>query len=104
MGLFGNKFEQPSNDETALIERAESGVDILASDLKNKNWTEVWDSLAHSELNSSSITSKMSFEAQEKFKNLIAETKEVFATEKEDIAEDLVESIQEALDKISEKL
>jgi hypothetical protein len=104
MGLFGNKFEQPSADEGALIKRAESSVDILAEDLKNKNWTEVWDSLSHSELNSPSITAKMSPEAQKKFKSLIAETKEVFATKKENVDKDLVDSIQGALDKISEKL
>ena len=104
MGLFGNKFEQPSIDEGALIERAESGVDILAEDLKNRNWTEVWDSLCHTELNSPSITAKMSPEAQEKFKSLIAETKEVFTAEKENVDKDLVNDIQGALDKISEKL
>jgi vacuolar-type H+-ATPase subunit H len=104
MGLFGNKFEQPSTDEEVLIKRAESNVDILVEDLKDKNWTEVWDNLCHTELNSPSITAKMSPEVQEKFKNLIAETKEVFVAEKENIDKDLVDSIQEVLDRISEKL
>ncbi len=103
MGLFGNKFEQPSVDENALIKRAEKELDILSSDLKKKDWTEIWNSLCHSELNSASITKKMSPEAQEKFKSLIAETKEIFAAEKENVDKDLVDSIQEALDKISEK-
>lgn len=104
MGLFGNKFEQSSTDEGALIKRAESGIDILAEDLKNKNWTGVWDNLCHTELNSSSITAKMSPEAKEKFNSLITETKEIFTAEKENVDKDLVDSIQEALDKISEKL
>jgi ketopantoate reductase len=104
MKLFKNKFEHSSIDESFFIEKAEKEIDILAMDLKNKNWTEIWDDLCHTELNSASITAKMSPEAQEKFKSLIAETKEVFAAEKENVDEDLIDDIQEALDKISEKL
>ena len=104
MELFKNKFEQPSVDEGVFIERAENEVDILAEDLKNRNWTEVWSNLCHTELNSPSITAKMSPEAQEKFKSLIIETKEIFTAEKENVDKDLVDSIQGALDKISENL
>jgi len=104
MGLFGNKFEKPSINEDDLIKRAESEVNILAEDLKNENWTEIWNSLCHSELNSSSIVTKMSPESQEKFKNVIEETKGVFNVKKENIDKDLVVDIQKALDQISEKL
>jgi F0F1-type ATP synthase membrane subunit b/b' len=104
MGFFGNQFEKPSTDENALVKRAESNLDILAEDLKNSNWTEVLDSLKHSELNSPSITEKMSSEAQERFKSLIAETKEFFEAQKENIDKDLVDSIEQTLNEISEKL
>lgn len=100
MGIF-DKFEQPTRQET-LINRAERGIDILAGDLESRNWTEIWDDLCHTELNSPEILAKMSAESQEKFENLISEVKEVFAEEKESIAEDLVMEIQEALNKFSE--
>lgn len=103
MGLFGKKIENASFTDQDLVRRAETEIEILAGELKNKNWTEVWNSLCHSELNSPSITAKMSPEAKEKFKNLIVETKEVFATEKESVDKDLVDPIQRALDRISEK-
>ena len=102
MGIFGNKFEQPSVDEGALVKRAEAEVNVLASDLKRRNWTEIWDSLSHTEINSSSIVSKMSPEAQESLKQVINEVKEVFAAEKESVEKDLVDDIQKSLDKISE--
>ena len=110
MGLFGNKFEQSSADEGALIKRAESEIGILSAELEKKDWTEVWDSLCHTELNSPSITAKMSPEAIEKFKNVIVKAKEVFEAEKENVGKDslpdkdLVNDIRQALDKISEKL
>lgn len=103
MGLFEKKFQQPIADESVFIERAESNVDVLAGDLEKKNWTEIWDSLCHSELNDPLITAKMSPEYQEKFKSLIAETREVFNAERESVNKDLVEDIEKALDKISEK-
>ncbi len=103
MRLFENNFQQPIADESVFIERAESNVDVLAGDLEKKNWTEIWDSLCHSELNDPVITAKMSPEYQEKFKSLIAETREVFNAEREGVNKDLVEDIEKALDKISEK-
>jgi ketopantoate reductase len=46
----------------------------------------------------------MSSEAQERFKSLIAETKEFFEAQKENIDKDLVDSIEQTLNEISEKL
>jgi uncharacterized protein (DUF2461 family) len=76
----------------------------LAEDLKNRNWTEVWNSLDSTELNSPSIIEKMSSEAQEKFKSLITETRKVFEAEKVNIEQDLVDSLDQVLNKISQKL
>jgi hypothetical protein len=56
------------------------------------------------ELNSPLITEKMSSEAQEKFKSLITETRKVFEVEKVNIEQDLVDSLDLVLNKISQKL
>jgi hypothetical protein len=56
------------------------------------------------ELNSPLITEKMSSEAQEKFKSLITETRKVFEVEKVNIEQDLVNSLDLILNKISQKL
>lgn len=102
MKLFGNKSEKPAFTDQDLIRRAETEIEILDGELKSKNWVEVWDSLH--QLNTPSITIKMSPEAKEKLKIVITETKEVFAAEKENVAKDLVDDIQKNLDKISETL
>lgn len=46
----------------------------------------------------------MSSEAQEKFKSLITETRKVFEVEKVNIEQDLVDSLDLVLNKISQKL
>lgn len=99
MNLF-RKFEQPNPPESVFIERAETAIDILASDLKKRDWTEVCDYLRHSELNIPAVTGKMSAEAQVRFKALITETGEIFMKERASVPEDLVEAIQEGLDHI----
>jgi hypothetical protein len=106
MGLFGNGFEKAPIDEKMKIERAEENVDILESDLKVKDWTEVWDTLCHTELAGASIVEKMSAEAKEKFKEVIVELKQVFAAEKDQLSQesspdkDLVGDIENALNKL----
>ncbi|MFA5886798.1 MAG: hypothetical protein WC863_03380 [Patescibacteria group bacterium] len=113
MNLFKN-FNQPkpaAPSEEFFIKQAENELIILTEDLKKKNWSEVCESLRHTELNSPSVTQKMSAKAQEKFRSLIDETQQTLESERASLDEHLTNGIQEALDhikagfnEISEKL
>lgn len=111
MRIFRAPFKNPSCREEvvwnqALIKKAEANVDILENDLRSKNWTEIWETLCHSELADANLVGCMSTELREKFRQVIVELKQVFQSEKRYLRnrfcpdKGLVGPIEEALSKL----
>ena len=84
-------------EKEKLIELAEEEVSVLETDLEDKNWEGIFDSLSYTPLND--YWDKMEKSLQTKFKDLIQKTKDALEEDEENINKETFMYLQELLEK-----